>query len=352
MAAYTIKQSAGDFSTIASAMADAGTVSGDTFTIEGSWTVDDTAAVTVSDPNLTVTTDASSKVDPTDLASPSHYRLRHAGGSTCISIGDNNFNIDGVEINQASTTTAGAKGIRWNISGATSLLTVKNCVLWATVEYTQQDGIYYSLSGILNIENCILFGFGRAGLHLQNGSEVRTTIFNVNSCTSCKNTNSNFAARQNSTGSTITCNAFNSNLGSITDTGGDIGSTGTFETEITWDLHQCVVEDTSTSEDSGAVGCLTSRTLRDATAGGDEVLVQDITGSAPFDLTLIDDDTNNDAQEMHTAGSGAGMSMPTTDIMGNTRSSPYSCGAFHVVAAAAGISSPPKRHSLNYLLTR
>ena len=63
--------------------------------------------------------------------------------------------------------------------------------------------------------------------------------------------------------------------------------------------------------DSGS-GNLASRQIRDAT-GGNEVLVVDIS-SSPYDFHLMDDATNNDAQDAHSSTSGHGNSLPTLDI--------------------------------------
>lgn len=361
MATHTVKQSGGDFTALASALADGGTGSGDTISIEGSWTVNDTAAATVSDANITIETDADSYVDPTNLLSPSHYRLRHSGGSHCITVSSGGCTIDGLESQQATTTGGSDEVIRINNTGTT---TIENCVIWAAQQYSDQDGIYRDSTATVNIENCIIFNFGRCGIDLQNYDSSATITFNVNSCTvyDCGTDGDSASGgivlfADASSSSVLTINVFNTVVLNCSNSAAeDYHETGTQGTR-TWDIHNSIDSDNSiASRDGSAVGCLASRTATDSGSpgAGNWVMLNDITGSIPWDLTLQDDGTNNDAQEMHTSGSGAGMSMPSTDIQGDTRSSSYDCGADHIIAAGVAASMPPSmaHRKLIHLLVR
>ncbi len=346
MATHTVKQTGGDFSTLASALSDAGTGTGDTISIEGTWTVADTAAATVSDTNITIQTDADSKVDPTNLASPSHYRLRHTGSSHCITVNQTGCTIDGLEIQQGTTQAGSGTSDECVRFGTSGTLTVKNTVVWALQRVSDQDGIYTSGSSgntvTINGENVTGFGFGRTLFQAQqfSTSGTYTINININSCTGYDSGDSGeldgaslVNASGRATGCTHNINIFNSiGLGSSNvDYSDGHYSNGTKN----WDIHNSIDSDNSiASRDTGGVGNLASRTATDSTSpgAGNWVMVQDITGSVPWDLTLQDDATNNDAQEMHTAASGAGMSIPSTDLEGDTRSSSYDCG-FDTIAA-------------------
>ena len=90
MATYTIQQSGGDFSSLSSALGDAGTAAGDVFNPSGTWTVADTAAATCADNNITVSAVGDSRVDKTALGGGSHYRLSvDPGTGSCIGINNN-----------------------------------------------------------------------------------------------------------------------------------------------------------------------------------------------------------------------------------------------------------------------
>ena len=87
MADSTVQEAGGDFTTLAAALADAGTVAGDTITIQGPWTVDDTAAAVVADNNITVqiSSDNVSYHDGFYSTVKNHYRLVvNSAGSHCI----------------------------------------------------------------------------------------------------------------------------------------------------------------------------------------------------------------------------------------------------------------------------
>ena len=76
MATYTVKQSGGNFSTLASALSDAGTGANDIISIEGTWSIDDTDPCTVADDNITIQADTDSKHVGVEDESTNHYRFR------------------------------------------------------------------------------------------------------------------------------------------------------------------------------------------------------------------------------------------------------------------------------------
>jgi len=113
-------------------------------------------------------------------------------------------------------------------------------------------------------------------------------------------------------------------------------------------IDYCIDSDGSIdSADTGAVGCLTNRTPVDYPPGtGDWVVFQNCT-SLPYNLRLRPD-VENDAQQMHSSSTGAGLSMLAYDIQGDIREAPYDCGA-DVSLQVAGIKETYIRTHLKLL---
>jgi hypothetical protein len=349
MATHSVMDGGGDFTTLAAALADAGTSAGDTIEISGTWDNDDTAACTVADNNITIQAVGSSKCAPFAVASPTHYRLRCAtNGSHCILVNNTGCVIDGLEIKQGSTGSSD-EGIRMAASGGT--LTVKNSHIYGGSSYViRQDGIYINnISATLNLENCIIHTFDRTGIHDQNyTAETVVVTVNVNSCTifGCGN---DYPAENEAPGgigvdsshldSVHNINVFNSVVVNNEQAGSGAEdfaiSTGMAGT-ITWNIHNSIDSDNSiASRDAAAFECLASRTETDSdTPGaGNWVVFEDVT-TYPYDLRLKSN-VENDAQDAHDSGSGAGIDMPDADIAGTTRpqNTNYDCGAFEIAAA-------------------
>lgn len=330
MATHTVKQSGGDFTTLASALSDSGTGDGDTISIEGTWTVNDTAAATISNSSIDILTDASSKHPGYVDTSQNHYRLV-VSTDHAITNYYSGLVIDGLVIQQAGTGSS-LEGIRFDNAGT---MTIKNSIIWADTQSNDQDGIYIDgATSTVNLENCVFYGWHRAAIR-DHGDGI---TINANSCTiwdggtdsDVDDSGAYIADYTGSAVNTFNCIGLDCNIhANAADYNGD----GTF------DIHNSIDSDGSIAvQDSGAVGSLGSRSSTDnaSPGAGDWVIFEDIT-SSPYDLRLQDNATDNDAQEMHTASSGAGMSMPATDIAGNTRSSPYCCGAYHVVSGSTSV---------------
>ena len=352
MATISVKQSGGDFTTLAAALADASTAADDIIEISGSWSVDDTAVCTVADNNITIRAVGDSKVVASALGSPSHYRLRCAtNGSHCITVNNTGCVIDGLEIRQGSTGTSNEI-----IRQSASPLTVKNSILWCNTTTAYQDGIFFNVNnGTVNCENTIIFNIPRGGVQTQNGTDGITQTYNINSCTIYRcATNDNETSiieaggliGRHASGVTLNINVFNTailetvNI-SDADYNGDYAApnnssyrTGT----LNYNIHNCIDSDGSIAKrDAAPFECLASRTQTDSdTPGtGDWVVFDDITDS-PYDLRLKSN-AENDAQDAHDSTSGAGLTMPTADIAGTTRpqNTNYDIGAFEIVSAAA-----------------
>ena len=325
MADSTVQQVGGDFTTLAAALADAGTGVGDTITIQGPWTVDDTAAAVVADNNITVQIASGNASYHNGFYSTgnNHYRLVvNSAGSHCILVNNTGCIIDGLAISQASIGDSD-EGIRLAVDGT---ITVKNAIIFAPNDVSDQDGIYLGLiTGTVNSENVIIYGFNRAGLHPQifAGADIQT--WNINSCTiyDCGSDGEpdggGISTLLTAGGATYSINIFNSQiLASAFDSNEDYNEEGVAG-NATWNINNGIASDTSiSSRDPGAVGELANRTATDVESPGvgDFVIFRDLT---TIDLRLFDNPTENDAQNAHSNISGAGMSLPTLDIEAEIR---------------------------------
>ncbi len=190
------------------------------------------------------------------------------------------------------------------------------------------------------MEQVYIIGFGRCGLHGQNFSGHADYTININSCGFWNNADSNNNRGGifcEATGGTKIINIFNTwALDNSLNNSGDYNEQRNGAATIVWNISHCIDSDATIAflgPDAGGDN-LASRTLREATSGGDEVLVVDIT-TAPYDLTLVDDATNNDAQDVHTHDSDHGLTIISTDIAGTSRpqNTSHDIGPFEIVAA-------------------
>lgn len=319
----TVQQVGGDFTSLAAALADAGTGSGDTITIQGVWTIDDTTAAIGSDDDITIQIIAGNASYHNGVYNEAnnHYRLVNSvNGSHCIQMNNTGCLIDGLAIVQNSTGSSD-EGIR----NAANTLTIRRCIIRATNVQSDQDGFYSAVVGTINAENCFIYGFARAGIHGQ--IAAGTLIINVDSC-SCWN-NSQSAGEPDGGGigilnggaATYNINAFNQicvgNATAFSDDYNESGSGGI----VIWNIHNSIDSDGSiTVRDPGAVDPLDNRTPTDnpSPGVGDFVIFTDITTS-PFNLLLQDNADDNDAQDAHSALSGAGLTLPILDITDEIR---------------------------------
>lgn len=343
MATHTVKQSGGEFTTLASALADAGTAAGDTIEISGSWTVDDTACAAVVDSNITIQAVGSSKC--LGYASPSTgwYRLRTATTDTesLLINAVSGTVVDGLEVRQNGDNTATDMEMYAfrGLGTPTGSLTFRNCLAWSTVvpTYYNHSGFYVSLAAAqvvsVTYENCIAYGFYNKGFSFRNSSGISGTNLTgyLNSCTVWDN-GEGVNVEKIGDLSTVSVYYFNSiSVGNTT----DYSESGAYASEIVFDIHNCIDGDNSIASRGGNTDCLASRTETDdnTPGSGDWVVFKDITNS-PYDLRL-ESSSENDAQDMHSASSGAGCTMPSTDIAGVSRpvNTNYDCGAFEIPGA-------------------
>ena len=341
---WTVKQSGGNYSSLATALANASLGEYDVINIEREWTADDTAPATVTDAGIFINAIGESKVDPSNLSSSTHYRLRCAtNGSHCFIASTANVAFRGLEICQESTGSSD-ECVRNSNAG---ILNIYDSVLWCKTAVGMQDCIFTNTpNSTIEIENTKIFGAGRCGVNSQAPSG--TTVLNINSCSiyGCA-AHADFDQQKGGinilypSGTTVYVNIFNSIvMGSInlddTDYHGDFGiSTNSADRAGTayWNIHNCIgSDDTIDLRDASAHGCLTERTATDnaSPGAGNWVVFEGIT-ALPYDLRLKLF-TENDAINMHSDLSGAGMGLPSYDILGTPRptADDVDCGAFEL----------------------
>lgn len=338
----TVRQDgSGDFTTLAAALADAGTGAGDTITIDGLWTINDTAAATVADDNILIIINPSdpSYHDGVYDITREHYRLRN-DGTFSITVNNDGCTIDGLAISQGGGSSD--EGVRMAASGG--VLNVENCIIWGDTNVADQDGIFSNVTCTVNVINCIIYDWGRGGIKSQPSAGV-TQTWNVNSCTVWRNgltfsvQGGGISMRTNVGPPTaVNVNVFNTISVENDNTGlsedyHDLGDLAV------WNIDNCMDGDGSiTDEDPGAVEPLSNRTATDnpAPGVGNFVIFMDITGAAPLDLLLFDNPTDNDAQNAHSNTIGAGLTLPILDIVINIRER----GANEIDMGADSIPAP------------
>jgi len=351
MAALVLKQDgSGNHTTLAAALSAA--VAGDVLSIEGSWSVADTASCVIADDNITIVAVGDSRhhgfVD-----NALHYRLEVADGAHCITVNNTGCVIDGLVIKQDA---AGSSDEAIRMAANNGVLTVRNALAYANGGISQQDGIYAGgINCTVNVENSVFWGWGRGALHAQPYlSDNVTQTWNINTCTLYDNGDDwngrggGIVVRADKATITVNINAFNvisinPNVKSSTDLGGSVDVSEDFSEKvanaptINWNIHNCIDWDGTISlRDPAAVGALTNITAVDVDSGaGNFVVFNDIT-TAPFDLRLQDlGNAKNNAQDAHTTTTGAGLAMPAADIFGTTRpqGTNYDIGGFEIINA-------------------
>ena len=202
--------------------------------------------------------------------------------------------IDGLEIRQGASGDS-EEGIRISANGAQDIR-ILNSIVWSdNKNTTDQDGIYAGLvSAIINVQNTIVYGFTRAGIHPQmyTGSGYEQT-WNIDNVTAYNN---GTLGESESGGITTTVDAgnianvnINNMISTNTTQGEDYEQTaaGTHN----WNIDNSICEDSSiTNRDSGAQNPITSTSVFDRnsipSANENMVIYEDITPGGE-DLHLV-----------------------------------------------------------------
>ena len=296
-------------------------------------------------------------------SSPDYYHCRYTNtGQSGVVNSIHKFVIDGIELQNNQTSANWIDIIKVQGSFSSGLFQIKNSIISTSTSSTtpKTTGVVgLSWTGTpsltMSFEQCIFNSLSGGGIAVWDASGIALTV-NINSCSIYKNGFGSPArgavyAYKNNDAGTVAVSIFNSIL--LDNDTTDLVISGTYSNEIAFDIHDSIDSDGSiAAKDASASGCLASRTATDSTSpgAGDWVAFRDIT-SLPYDLRLLRID-ENDAWEMHSNSSGAGLTIPSTDIAGTSRpqNTNYDCGAFELVQASgteiavtgtAAISSAP-----------
>jgi hypothetical protein len=325
---------------------------GDTIRIQDAWTTDDTTSISTSASDVTVIAEGESRCSGVYEASPSHYRHRYAGGSGhamnfTMASGNRSVTFDGVEIIRVGGS-ASDECIRL-AGGASqngSKLFFNDGLMGFTVPTDQQDCVYVQSANEIewHFENSVFINVyrGVAGCFAGLGP----LLAEFNSCHAYNISHSGLQQdgsglvgwRAGNTATGLVINIFNTLVECVagfpinTDTAGS-------QARHTIQINDSITDWTewfNWGDDSSDITITNSPVSGEwktaAGAGATEVLILDDTGL--YDLRLLDDAANNDAQDFHSNASGAGLNMPATDLVGTTRAAPYECGPFSISVAA------------------
>lgn len=362
MPTLTVREDGGgDFTTLASCLADAGTASGDIILIDGEWSSDDTAKATVVDDNLTIKCIGQAKHPGYWDETQKHWRLVGTSNGMLDDIAGNNTTYDGLAIEQSSATT-NFNAMRLT-PGAGNSATVRNCLFRCTTNTAGQDCINTGVStamGTIAVEQCVMWGAGRAGILCANDfASNNGGTLTVNSCTFWNNGRLASPSSTNQVGGgivyltqaagadgTVTIDCHNC-ISVENDTGGVGGGVkpadylSTLKDPASWDVSFSIDSDGSiATETDGGTGNLASHVATDSDilAPGNWVVFEDITTSSDLPDLRLKHHSENDAQDMHTTATAHGLTIPSTDIVGGNRPSTtppddgtnYDCGAFEI----------------------
>jgi len=199
-----------------------------------------------------------------------HARIE-AKGAGAVTISDDFTRIDDIEIRLAGSNNSD-EAIR--ITANTNDVLISRCILWTNTTQVDKDGVYTgNWAASYSIDNCIIYGFYRAGLNIQNYSTTSTTQdVNIDYCTIVK---------CGSSGETES-----SGINSRTGTGGinniAVYNTGCFDTASTYDDFGNATESGTTNwsgtNNASSDASLTSRGI--ATNAQESLTTSDTTQSS------------------------------------------------------------------------
>lgn len=275
------------------------------------------------------------------VAGTGHARLHTnpTSNSAVITVSENFTYIHHLEIHLSSSAGASDEGIRVI---ASDVLISRN-VVWSTDVSSSKDGIYTgNWNADYSIDNCVIYGFNRGGIHMQNHGSSETQVANIDHCTvyNCGQDAGGIEdggiVLRGDFGTTTTANIYNtagidSNSGSAEDYVMDRNGSST----ITWTgTHNADSDGTLTSfsiDTNGQQNLVSADTTQST---GSYFVVNDLTGGSE-DLRLLDDAAGNLAEGTGTSRIGSEPDARqdfSLDIAGNTRDTVPDIGASEYVS--------------------
>jgi len=349
----TVRESGGDYSSLSAAIVANET----TITIDQAWTNDDnfTGQLTIDSGNpttITVSDGALHSGVPANLASETSgpHRLRKTDTGFGFEIKDN-ITMTGVDFQHAGAdgssdimfTSLSVGGSAWTFDrcllGFLELKTnsrVIHCGIGSTAEtilfeqsvcYNARLQVVRLVAGdatTVDLNSCHWFNYGQPG---QNGSGV--------------------GVMSSYGGPTFTCNVFNSLVHTSPSAVTAFFMNARSAIVVDLNIDRSISNGSDWHVDGSLVDLVETSSTLNATwtesltpGSGDFVIVNDLT-TAPYDL-LLQDDTDNDAQDNHADSSGVGLTVPSTDIVGTSRpqTANFDVGPFEIVVLTGGVFDP------------
>ena len=347
----------GNFTTLSACLADAGTGDNDTINIEGAWDDPDVTECTVADDNLTIQTDATAKhIGRPWAATETTYRLWTTGSGNTFTVNNTGLTIDGLDIQNTSTGQSD-EVIRDNLSD-TLAITIKNSILGFPSLNAEQD-IYFTdedRDRTITFEQCMFYNARRAVIDFYDYGDVNpSATININSCSAYNIGHTDEGAdRRGLVGLNLGADVAVADLNvknTFVHTGTDVLPCNCTNGDVyTISLEDCASNQAAFTDGNentlNETRVTYSVTFDESDQGaGSYIIVNDV--DSPQDLRLQDlGNANNMAQDSHTDATGAGLTIPETDIVGTSRpqNTNYDLGAFEIVAAV-GPSIPVVMHS-------
>ena len=267
--------------------------------------------------HLTTTTNAHS-----GAAGTGHARIRGTSGNV-LDVQQNWCRVSNLEIEQDSTTTS-AEAIR--VHSVVQNVLIERCVIWTDRAVSSQDGIYMgNWAANYSIDNSIIYGFHRAGIHAQNYNGTNAQEARVDHCTvfGCGGGGGTWAggisAIASASGSSTNVKVYTT--ASLDNTGADFQSQTSSGT-LTWTGTHNACTDTSLTTIGLTTGAQESLTVSDTTQSSGDYFVVNETASGSEDYTLLDDAAGNKAINNATDRQGSEPDSRqdfSTDIEGTAR---------------------------------
>lgn len=314
---------------------------------------DDTTAVTFTgwttdiDNFVTIT----AKVEDRHLGIPGDgYTLTNTtNGTQVFNTNQAYLVVEWIDLYQAST---GSSDEAFRVALLNTVTTIKNCIIRAANAGTNdQDGIYtgnYNVPAII-VNNCLIFGWARAGIHAQNyTATTNTQTWYINNCTIFLNgedgeTEAGGICSREASYAVNNMNVINTIITDTTENQANSGDYADFLNNSTWSIDNCMDEDnTIASRDAGGSNNVASATAYDRATipGGDATMViYEETAFATIDLHLVSNDSGGEWNDAIDAGQDPGDVAAKIDIDGSDRHAlgvTWDMGADEFIAAAAG----------------
>ena len=350
----TVRQSGGDYSSLATALA-AGEAVVD---IDQAWTVADTTPAAFTADCVITVSGAARHPGYIDYAS-NHYRLV-VSTDHCLELsGAFSATVDGLCIEQAGANSSD-ECFRCR-PGTADTVDIIDTIMHCSTNTSSQDCLYTGANmaiGTINATQCCFAGAGRGGVHIQNNYQAATydATINLNSCVSYDNGTTAgsgqgaqgggiYASGLSTPGGTpptFVVNVQNCSLigNDATANAFDIAEDVARFNFPLWNISNSMDSDNSIANviDNGT-GNFASRTPTDSdTPGaGNWIIFENIT-TEPYNLSLKDN-AENDAQDAHANALAHGLTIPALDITGLTarpQNTNYDIGPFEITAGGGG----------------